>query len=709
MTEKDHLRRQAEEIAQAKSAHVPQDLMAMTPEALQRTFHELQVHQIQLELQNEELRRTQDDLQQSQERYFDLYDLAPVGYLTLNDKGAILEANLTAASLLGVPRNDLVKQPFLRFILPEDQHGIVLLRQELEFSTSPLTHDLRMVASHGKTFWGQLTMTTMRNRREQDTPAFRVALSDISARKETEEALRQSENKYRLLIDNLCESIIVAQNGYIRFANHASRELFGATSEDELVNRPYVDFIAPDDREKVVLELQRWHVNGQPLRRYALNLVTRDGVLKSVEASIVQMVWQGKPANLCFLSDTTERRKIEEALARKAALLARAEAIAHGGSWRIDLRSGMVSMSDEMHRILGIDGTTFSHDINDVIPLVAQSLDTTELNELQTMLIQNGQSHQIDFQIITADGSVRWCHTQEEIVQDENGNMIAIEGFTQDITEHKLAEDTLNASEERLHQTQLLEQRRRIELEQCSSRLLAAKAEELARSNKELAQFAYVASHDLQEPLRMVTSYVQLLAERYSGKLDERADKYIGYAADGAVRMSRLIQSLLTYSRVSTQTMPFKETSCTELVAEAVQNLGKAIAESGAEIIVGEMPTVIGDRSQLGQVFQNLLSNAIKFRNEKIPKIEVTAQRKEDTWEFCVADNGIGIDPRFFDRVFVIFQRLHQQSEYEGNGIGLPIVKKILERHEGRIWIESALGEGARFKFTLPVQPPEMA
>jgi light-regulated signal transduction histidine kinase (bacteriophytochrome) len=201
----------------------------------------------------------------------------------------------------------------------------------------------------------------------------------------------------------------------------------------------------------------------------------------------------------------------------------------------------------------------------------------------------------------------------------------------------------------------------------------------------------------------MVASYTQLLAERYAGKLDERADKYINYAVDGATRMQALISDLLAFSRVGTRAKPFAETDCSQLVREVIHNLGKAIEESGAEVIVGDMPKVMGDRTQLGQLFQNLIANAIKFKGDTPPRVEVTTQLKEEFWEFCVADNGIGIDPQFFERVFIIFQRLHERDKYAGSGMGLAICKKIVERHGGRIWIESEVGAGSRFKFTIPI------
>lgn len=230
-------------------------------------------------------------------------------------------------------------------------------------------------------------------------------------------------------------------------------------------------------------------------------------------------------------------------------------------------------------------------------------------------------------------------------------------------------------------------------------------AEELARSNRELEQFAYVASHDLQEPLRMVSSYVSLLGRRYGGQLDERADKYIHFAVDGANRMQRLITDLLAYSRVGTRGAEMGESAISDVVQQALANLEIAIRESDAEIVYSDLPHVIGDASQLGQLFQNIIGNALKFKTERRPRIDIDAEQTDDHWTFCVRDNGIGFDQRYADRIFGVFKRLHRNSDIPGTGIGLAICQRIIDRHGGRIWAESEIGNGARFFFTLPTAP----
>ena len=227
-------------------------------------------------------------------------------------------------------------------------------------------------------------------------------------------------------------------------------------------------------------------------------------------------------------------------------------------------------------------------------------------------------------------------------------------------------------------------------------------AAELKRSNEALAQFAYVASHDLHEPLRMVASFVQLIAQRYKGKLDAQGDEYIAYAVDGAKRMQALIHDLLDLSRLQTRANPMRPTDCAAVLQNVETDLQLAVTEAGAVITHDAMPTVLADSTQLAQLFQNLLANALKFRSANPVRIHVGAERKGDLWEFSVRDNGIGIDPKFFGRIFGIFQRLHGRDEFAGTGIGLAVCQQIVERHRGRIWVESQPGKGSTFFFTIP-------
>jgi len=232
---------------------------------------------------------------------------------------------------------------------------------------------------------------------------------------------------------------------------------------------------------------------------------------------------------------------------------------------------------------------------------------------------------------------------------------------------------------------------------------LKQKMIDLERSNADLERFAYVASHDLQEPLRMVASYVKLLDRRYKDKLDQDAKDYIEFAAEGATRMQQMINDLLAYSRVGTRGKPLEPTDLEAALSRAMRNLDVVIKENDATVTHASLPTVLADDVQMIQLFQNLIGNAIKFKGGDQPRVHVSAEPKGSEWQISVHDNGIGIAPQYFERIFIIFQRLHTRADYPGSGIGLAICKKIIERHGGRIWVESARGEGSTFYFTIPI------
>jgi PAS domain S-box-containing protein len=298
----------------------------------------------------------------------------------------------------------------------------------------------------------------------------------------------------------------------------------------------------------------------------------------------------------------------------------------------------------------------------------------------KAMLDSRRPFHDLEYGRVDADGKVRYLSTSGHPVFDESGRFIGYRGVGRDITERKTAEAALQAAHEDLER----------------------KARELARSNAELEQFAYVASHDLQEPLRMISSYTQLLERRYAGKLDDDAREFMQFIVGGAARMKQLIEDLLAYSRVGTRTRPLQVLSMQGVFDRAVSNLRAAIEASGAVVTAGDLPSVLGDEVQLVQLLQNLVGNAIKFRGDQPPRIHVDAVESDADWHFRVRDNGIGIEPAYFDRIFMVFQRLHTRDEYDGTGIGLAICNKVVDRHGGRLWVESTPGAGSTFLFTLP-------
>ncbi len=377
------------------------------------------------------------------------------------------------------------------------------------------------------------------------------------------------------------------------------------------------------------------------------------------------------------------RRQAEAAMRESEARFRSLTELSSDWYWEQDEELRFTSMSGGVLGALGMPAQHFIGKRRWELDLVGISAEGLAAH--REMLLQRKPFRDFEFGRRDLDGSSHWVSVSGQPIFDDLGRFRGYRGVGRDITRRRNSEAELRTAHD----------------------LLEAKARELTRSNEELQQFAYVASHDLQEPLRMISSYTQLLERRYGPTLEGDAKDFMNFIVDGATRMKQLIEDLLEYSRVGTRGRDLQPTDSSVALAKGLANLRVAREESGAKVTQGEMPRVIADANQLTQLFQNLVGNALKFRGAEPPEIHVEGETRNDVWVFSVKDNGIGLDTQYADRIFMMFQRLHNKADYPGTGIGLAICKKIVERHGGRIWVESEPGHGCTFGFTIARKPKD--
>ena len=428
---------------------------------------------------------------------------------------------------------------------------------------------------------------------------------------------------------------------------------------------------APDSRPRVAAAVAQAGLDGSPFD-LELQIVRADGVLRWVHAIGTVDCVGTQPVRLVGafrdISDAVANRQELQHTQQRVALATAAGGI---GIWEWDLTSNALTWDALMYQLHGVPAGQAVPSF-ELWRSCVHPLDAAAVSAWLKAATDDDAPTVHEFRVIWPDTTVHFLRLSTQLWRDADGKPVRMVGVSQDIS------------------------------------VVTRTEAELRRSNAELEQFAHIASHDLQEPLRMVANFTELLAQRYKGQLDERADKYIHYAVDGAHRMQGLVNDLLAFSRVGAQGKPLQAISTQTVVTGVLQSMQHAIDEAAAVIECQNLPPVMGDAVQLNQLFQNLIGNALKFRSPGTVRIVVTALREADMWLFSVRDNGIGMDMRYAERVFQMFQRLHERGKYDGSGIGLAIAKRIVERHEGAIRFESAAGAGTTFFFTLKAVPADM-
>jgi len=503
--------------------------------------------------------------------------------------------------------------------------------------------------------------------------------AERAALQEALEALRESEARFRAVIDSANEGILVYDDALRVTAVNAAAERIIGLSGAQMIGKPGFTSLLPcvrDDGSPLVPEDRPTRItvrSGMPLTGQVIGILRPDKSTTWLEVNTGFLQRSGERdfyGIVSTISDISARREAERALRDSEERFRQTFQLAASGICEV-VDGRFVKVNRSLCEILGYPEEEL---IGKTVKEVSY-LEDRDVTDAERARIRRGEidSARFEKRYVRKDGAVVWCEIAIALVRAADGTPQYEIAVFDDITERREAEDALREAHE-----------------------------ELKRSNAELEQFAYVASHDLQEPLRMVSSYTQLLMRRYGDNLDGDAKEFTAYIVDGATRMKQLIEDLLAYSRVGTKGKEFRAVPAEAALRRAIVNLRAAIEEGGASVTYDSLPVVHGDDLQLAQLFQNLIGNALKFRSQSVPRIHVSAVEKEGEYDFSVRDNGIGIESQYFERIFMVFQRLHNKGEYPGTGIGLAICKKVVERHRGRIWVESTPGEGSAFHFTLP-------
>ncbi|HEX8517444.1 MAG TPA: PAS domain S-box protein [Bacteroidia bacterium] len=625
---------------------------------------------------SEELKTRIQKLQESEERFRLLVEsVKDYAIIRVDDSGHIASWNSGAEYIKGYKAEEVLGKHISIFYNAEEiergepEYNLKMAKEQGRYENESLR-----VRKDGSEFWANIVLTGLYDD-NKNLIGFVKVTRDITERKIAEEQLKESEQQLQAIIKNAPDAVVVmdAASRVVKW-NPKAEEIFGWSAE-EIIGEFLHDFIIPEKhREAHLRGIRHFLKTGEgPVLNKTIEIeaLNKKGFEFSVSLSISSPILvNGNYIFIGFIKDITERKLAEAKLKASENFLDSVVENIPNMLFVKDAESlRFVKFNKAGEELLGYsrDDMIGKNDY-DFFPKKQAEF----FIQKDKLVLRNGKLEDIPEELVsTKHKGIRTLETKKIPIYDINGNPKFLLGISNDITDRK-----------------------KIETE------LKLKSEELSRSNAELEQFAYVASHDLQEPLRMVTSYVQLLEKRYKDKLDQDANEFIAFAVDGSNRMRNLIQSLLEYSRVN-RIKPFESIDLNRLMEIVLHDLRDSIKSNNAEVIVDDLPKINGDSVLIGQLFQNLISNAIKFKGQNPPEIRVSVEQREGEFLFSVKDNGIGIDKEYSQKIFVIFQRLHTKDKYPGTGIGLAICKKIVERHGGEIWMESNAGTGSTFYFTI--------
>ncbi len=622
-------------------------------------------------------KNAEEALMKSENRYRSIVENINDGFCIHDFEGNILDCNENFAMMLGSVPEEIIGtnlDVFSSTDMMQEKNDVVGELKKIGI----VEFDADLKQKDGSSCYYSIKSSIVSDENGGKVHSF---LRDVTKRREMEEILHESEIKSQKRLAEI-EAIynsapigLCVLDRNLRFVriNDRMAKINGFPPEEHIGKT--LQEIVPDLAEQGEIVAKELFETKNKVMGREFNGITpaKPGVLRTwieqwypVKDSTNQIIG----INVAAL-EITEIKRADKALKKSEEKLRLAIEGADAGMWFWNLEKDIFEWTDRYKTIFGIDPDP-KMSYNDFLKLVHPEDREKVINATQRAM-QYGEDFKVELRTIWPDRSIHWVYSLGRLFYDVQGKPKEMIGIAIDITPSKVAEQELQET-----------------------------LKQLKRSNAELEQFAYVASHDLQEPLRMITSFLQLLQRRYEHQLDSDANEFIQFAVDGAARMQELVNDLLTYSRIGRKTGKFEDVNTEDILKQITFDSRVLIEEKNADISYGNLPMVWADYTQLVQVFQNLISNSIKYNEQEHPTIHISAEKKVNDWVFKVEDNGIGIDSKHGDRVFKIFQRLHGRDEYEGTGIGLAIVKRIIEQHGGMIWYDSKPGEGSIFYFSIP-------
>jgi len=669
------VRRRTEKKSRKKAVRLSKNQESMSPEETQQALHELRVHQIELEMQNEELKA-------ARARYFDLYDLAPVGYITVSEQGLVLEANLTATTLLSASSGNLMNQLLTRFILKEDQDIYYLHRKKLLDTGKPQMCELRMVKKNGTVFWAHLSGAAARA--EDGTTACRVVMSDITESKDMDAKLRREEQRFRALADQSSDIIVLLnREGVITYENPAVEKVLGLKIE-ERIGATGFEHLHPDDFKLVAdtYDILFSDINA-PVQQSDIRFRHIDGSWRTFEVVASNLIHDKViEAVIINLRDITERKRMEEALHQSEEKYRTLLESVQEGYFELDLAGNFTFFNDSLCRIYNYS----KEELMDMNYRHYTDKETRKngFQEFNKVYNTGEPLKGFTWPIIGKDGTKRYVETSASLLKDSSGKPIGFRGILHDITARKRAEEELKKYREQLEG---LVQERTIKLE---------------ASNKELEAFSYSISHDLRAPLRAIDGFSQALLEDCEDKLDLQGKDYLIRIRAATQRMSTLIEDLLNLSRITRSEMSMEKVNLTRIVRSVINELQNSQPQRHVKIRIADGLEDIADSRLISIALENLMSNAWKFTAKQSEAlIEFGSTREGSKKVYFIRDNGAGFEMTYMDKLFAPFQRLHTIDEYPGTGIGLATVRRIIHRHGGKVWAEGHTGKGATFYFSI--------